>query len=291
MITTKSLTREIGELRGLGELAQTYEFIAASSMRRIRNSVLENRTFHLGLNRIFEEVKRAYDADIRLLAPSKRSTRLLSFRDRPRKSATVFLSANTSLYGEIIAKTFSLFIEDVKKGESDVVIVGRLGRTLFEEEMHGGKHIYFDFPDGSVPVENLKAISTYLNQYQTVTVFHGSFKSLVIQEAMKTSVSGENISGEASLPQDKERKYLFEPSLETIILFFETEIFGSLLEQVFHESRLAKLASRMVLLDRASVNVEGALKRVTLKRQQIQHRVFNRKQLDLMSGVGLWIGQ
>ena len=64
-------------------------------------------------------------------------------------------------------------------------------------------------------------------------------------------------------------KYIFEPSLETIVIFFETEIFSSLLEQVFHESRLAKLASRMVLLDRASVAVAHALARTVSKRSRL----------------------
>ena len=68
MITTKSVTREIGELRGLGELVTTYEFIAAAAMRRIRNSVLENRAFHLGLNAIFQEIKRAYEREMHALA-------------------------------------------------------------------------------------------------------------------------------------------------------------------------------------------------------------------------------
>ncbi len=288
MITPKSLIREIEELGGLGQLVTTYEFIAAAAMRRIRNSVLENRAFHMGLNRIFQEIKRAYEEEIRKFVSRRRfrSRMPIPFLRRPRKTAIVFLSANTSLYGDIIAKTFASFMTEVEKKSADIVIIGRIGRTLFDEEKRKEKYTYFDFPDTTIVVENLKAISRYLSQYEKVVVYHGRFKSLISQDAAATSVSGDEL--ESSGAADEDARYFFEPSLETIVLFFETEIFGSLLEQVFNESRLAKLASRMILLDRASVNVEDALKKMSLERQRLTHRVFNRKQLDLLSGIGLW---
>ncbi len=290
MITTKSITREIGDLRGLGELVTTYEFIAASAMRRIRNSVLENRVFHLGLNAIFQEIKRAYLREVQGLAqhrePVKKKT--ISFVSHDRKSAIVFLSANTPLYGDVIARTFSAFVEEAEKKASDAVVVGRIGRTLFEETFPAKPFAYFDFPDTSIAIENLKAISTYLTRYERVLVFHGRFKSLISQEVAASSISGDLLAV-IDLGKDGEvTKYIFEPSLETIVIFFETEIFSSLLEQVFHESRLAKLASRMVLLDRASVAVDKALVRTVSRRSQLQHRVFNRKQLDSLAGVGMW---
>ncbi|KKW18193.1 MAG: hypothetical protein UY60_C0018G0003 [Parcubacteria group bacterium GW2011_GWB1_50_9] len=290
MITTKSIAREIGELRGLGDLVTTYEFIAAAAMRRIRNSVLENRAFHLGLNAIFQEIKRAYEREVHGLAQqhgtAKKKT--ISFVTRDRKSAIVFLSANTPLYGEVIARTFSAFVAEAEKNVSDAVVVGRIGRTLFEETFPARPFAYFDFPDTSIAIENLKAISTYLTRYERVLVFHGRFKSLISQEAAISSISGDLLAAPDPEKDGEETKYIFEPSLETIVIFFETEILGSLLEQVFHESRLAKLASRMVLLDRASVAVDRAFVRTVSRRSQLQHRVFNRKQLDSLAGVGMW---
>jgi F0F1-type ATP synthase gamma subunit len=241
---------------------------------------------------VYQEVKRAYEHEIEIFASSKKSRAKQNvFVKRPRRAAIAFLSANTSLYGEIISKTFSVFMEEVKKEEADVVVVGRVGRTLFEEAMPNKKFIYFDFPDTAIAPENLKAIATYLNQYEKVIIFHGRFRSIVSQEVAVSSVSGDTLEIEQKTEEEKKgeyAKYLFEPALETIIIFFETEIFGSLLEQVFHESRLAKLASRMILLDRAAVNVEGALKKMKFRKQQMQHRVLNQKQVNLLSGVALW---
>lgn len=290
MITTKSIAREIGELQGLGELVTTYEFIAAAAMRRIRNSVLENRAFHLGLDAIFQEIKRAYLREMQGLATRRGSAKkkTMSFVSHDRKSAIVLLSANTALYGEIIARTFSAFVAEAEKNTSDAVVVGRIGRALFDETFPARACAYFDFPDTSIAVENLKAISTYLTRYERVLVFHGRFKSIISQEVAMSSVSGDLPAAPDAAREAEDTKYIFEPSLETIVIFFETEIFSSLLEQVFHESRLAKLASRMVLLDRASVAVDKALARSVSMRSRFQHRVFNRKQLDSLAGVGMW---
>jgi len=259
-------------------------------MRRIRNSVLENRAFHLGLNAIFQEIKRAYEREMHALAQHREGAKkkTVSFVPHDRKSAIVFLSANTPLYGDVITRTFSAFVAEAEKKTSDAVVVGRIGRTLFEETFPARSCAYFDFPDASIAIENLKAISTYLTRYERVLVFHGRFKSIISQEVAVSPVSGEALAARDSGADDEGAKYIFEPSLETIVIFFETEIFSSLLEQVFHESRLAKLASRMVLLDRASVAVAHALARTVSKRSRLQHRVFNRKQLDSLAGVGMW---
>ena len=80
-------------------------------------------------------------------------------------------------------------------------------------------------------------------------------------------VSGVEVPTEKS--EDKSfQLYFFEPSLEEVVIFFETEIFASLLEQVFHESRLAKTASRMMLLDRASQNIDKSFDRLFFQKQR-----------------------
>ena len=62
-------------------------------------------------------------------------------------------------------------------------------------------------------------------------------------------------------------KFIFEPSLEEVFNFFDAEIVASLLQQTFHESRLAKLASRLLLLDRSIVKVEEALGKAVHRKQ------------------------
>ena len=286
MTNNQTIVSEIDLLGSLHVLVETYETIATSSMRRVRNSVLQNRTYHLGLNSLFQEVKRAYRAEMMILTKRRNIPLNISAIRHNGKTIFVLLSANTGLYGDIIQKTFALFLESVQNQHGDIVVVGRVGKALFEDSMPGTPYQYFDFPDDKIELENLKAITEHLKEYEKVVAFYGTFKNFIEQVPTHTDVSGD-IPEEKTGPVGK-IEYVFEPSIEAVTYFFETEIFASLLEQVFHESRLAKLASRMVLLDRATLNIDTAIQKMSFQRQQVRHRIYNRKQLDQVSGAGLW---
>lgn len=290
MINKQTVQQELDQLQGLIMLVETYETIAGTSVRRIRNSVLANRTFHMGLNRMFREITTAYKKEVEyMMKKNKIKTQGsdVSLIRRTKQTVFMVLSANTGLYGDVINRTFAAFMAEIKRTQGDAVIVGRMGKIFFENMMPGSPFTYFDFPDNSIAIENLKQISEFLAQYEKVIAFYGVFKNLLTQEVRASIVSGAELSTEKTEGQTVQ-PYFFEPSLEEITLFFENEIFASLLEQVFQESRLAKLAARMVLLDRAIIAIEGEIKHTILKKQQVHHRTANRQLLNSLSGVMLW---
>ena len=72
------------------------------------------------------------------------------------------------------------------------------------------------------------------------------------------------------------------------MIFFEEQIFTSIIEQTLKESELAKFASRMITLDSATENVKEALKDVSFKERLLEHRQKNKKQQELLLGMKLW---
>jgi len=292
MLTEKSIIQEIADLQNLSTLVDTYKIIAVSTMQRIRRSVLENRAFHTGLNSIFRQVKRAYLRTLEREARGKQiDEKQTSFLRRNRKTILLCLTSNTGLYGELINKVFDFFLGAWKKFQADAGIVGRIGKLLFEQAAPHTPFRYYDFADTRIDIEGLKKITRELATYERVIVCYGQFRSLFQQEPTSTEISGLAIGLEEAATEEKEEKeatYIFEPSLEKVAAFFESEIFASLLEQVFHESRLAKVASRTILLDSAAVNIDKALERMALSRQRIRHRAMNRRQLNAMSGLAFW---
>ena len=291
MINEMQVAQELDQLQGLVLLVETYETIAGTSVRRIRSSVLANRAFHVGLNRMYREITAAYKEEMGHLMKKKNiiaEGSEVSLMKRTKQTVLVLLSANTGLYGDVVSRTFMAFLTELKRTEGDIVVIGRMGKIFFEESMPGKEFTYFDFPDNAVSIENLKEISVFLALYEKVVAFYAVFKNLLTQEVKASIVSGAELSTENISEERSYQPYFFEPSLDEVSIFFEKEIFASLLEQVFQESRLAKLASRMVLLDRAIINIETELKRTMLQQQQVRHRTINRKLLDSLTGVGLW---
>ena len=287
MITKKQIEGEMNNLQGLTSMIEAYEEIAATRIKRTRDSVLKSRSYLSEINDIFQQVKSSYrhELDALMKKGKIKDPAKLSFVQRNGKTLSVFISANTGLYGDIVQKTFDLFIKQIENQQTDVAIIGKLGASLFEDYAIKVPYTYFELSDQNLDQEKLQQIATFLLQYEKVVVYFEQFQSIVKQEAIMSDISGNLIEENR---QAEIIKYLFEPSLEKILGFFESEIFSSIFEQTVHESLLAKFASRMINLAQASENTKKRLKYLNFQKEQIKHRDNNRKQLQSISSMSLW---
>lgn len=287
MITGKELTIEKEFLTVLRTILETYEEIAATRMARIRSSVLNSRNFLLEINAIFQQVKTSYKTQVdELMRNNKlKDSSKLTFIKRNGKTLYVFVSANTGLYGDIIRKTYEVFIETLKKEPGDVAILGKLGFEIFNAEGIKTPVTYFEFPDNKMDNAIIQRIVENIIKYEKVLVFYEQFNNVVSQSPIVTNISGDPLPWEKGGPQ---ARYFFEPSLEKIMEFFEKEIFASIFQQTIFESELAKFASRMVSLDFASENTKTRLKQVILAKNRIKHQENNKKQLGMFASMKLW---
>src|SRR3989338_7306965 len=288
MVTKKELTKEAEFLTILRTILETYEEIAATRMASIRSSVLNSRDFLLEINAIFQQVKTSYKAQIEELMRDKKikDPSKLTFIKRNGKTLYVFVSANTGLYGDIIRKTYDVFINSIKKEPGDVAIIGKLGLEMFKADRTSAPVSYFDCPDNRIDSEILKKIVEHIIQYERVLVFYEQFNTVISQSPIITSISGDPLPWEKR--ENPPVKYFFEPSLQKIMEFFEKEIFGSIFQQTIFESELAKFAARMVSLDFASENTKNRLKQVILAAARIKHQESNKRQLEKFASMRLW---
>ncbi len=288
MTSKKEVNSEIDYLMSLRAILETYEEIAASRMGRVRSSVLASRDFLFEINAIFQQVKSSYKDEVGLLMKRKKihDPKELTFLNRNGKTLYVLISANTGFYGEIIRRTYNLFLENLKKEHIlDVMIIGRLGYEFFESENINVPHAFFDFPDDRIDKDQLKKIVQTIIQYQKVLVFYEQFNNVVSQTPIITNITGDPLSYDKEGPKVK---YFFEPTLEKIMIFFEKEIVASIFEQTILESELAKFAARMVALDASTDNTKTRLKQVLFQKDRLKHRQANKEQIEKFSSMMLW---
>jgi ATP synthase F1 gamma subunit len=285
MKNLKATNQEIVSLHDVHDLVTAYQEIAANEMQSIRAEVLKKRAFLTDINTLFAEVLSSYKHEIIKLAQKNKTAdpNSLSVLKRNGKTAFVFLSANTGLYGDIIRKTFDLFMMDLKATSPtpDVVIIGELGKGLFEA-ISKTPYTYFAFSDQTVDTDTLTKCVAFLLQYETIYVYHGKFESVITQTPMRINVSG-NFDTTEQTEAVVEKRYFFEPSLEKIVAYFESEIFATLVEQTLHESALAKFASRMVALEQAVDNVKGRVHQKEQEALRLKHYLANKKQQNSIS--------
>lgn len=288
MRNKNDLKNEIDLVSTLKLITQSYEEISVMRMKKNRESVLQMREFLAGLGDVFFHVKRSHMNY--LLRLEKKNKQKLEKKDP--KTATVFISANTKLYGDIITKVFNLFIADAKKTTNDIIIVGKLGKELFEQEQTGKQYFYFEIPDDDITMEDLKPLVLNLTQYDKINVFYGKFQTILNQEAASSNVTGDEPLLQSQVVQNQngqqDAAFLFEPSVEDIYTFFETQLFTSFLKQTLHESQLARFASRIKAMEEAIQNIDVRMNGLFSDQRKLVRRIDNKKQIEMLSGMALW---
>jgi len=148
---------------------------------------------------------------------------------------------------------------------------------------------YFDYPDYGDDKGRFAEIVRHLVQYESIHVYYGKFRNIIKQEPDSFEINAQTpintLAEDKAKGKEEEAKYIFEPSLEGILMFFESEMFGSVFQQAINESQLAKFASRMIAMDRASQNILESLGAAKLESLKLAHRLTNKKQLNSVSGI------
>jgi ATP synthase F1 gamma subunit len=283
MSRIKSLKIEKSSMTDFLNMIEAYEEISAIRMRKVKKSILERREFMQGLNEAFAYIAYAYKI-YRESLKEKYKNNILNTNG---KTVSVLLSSNTGLYGDVIRDTYNLFEKDIKDEETDVVIVGRMGKKFYDESGLKKHCESFVMSDNGIDEDNIKKILDYVINYTSVIVYHGVFKSILIQEPNKTMVTGELMKIEKSL-DSYDTRFLFEPSVEKVAEHFEKQIASLIFEQTIFESSLSKFASRMVSLDKSADNVGSKIKHLSFNLSKAKHKDINAGLESRLFGGILW---
>lgn len=286
MAYKKDLENEIKQVTSLKELTEVFGEIASSRMRKIRGYVLRNREFLQSIDSIFKDTLAAYAQKLNALVKEGKMKEggRVTFLAHNGKTVSVLISANTGFYGSVVKETFKKFIDDVRKQDVEVTLIGKVGRSLFLASEPNKPYVYFDLPDYGVNPTKLGEVIKHLVQYEEIRVYYGKFETLVTQKPDIQLISAGTSVGK-DMKGKVETAYLFEPSVEDILMFFEAQIFTSIFDQSLRESQLAKFASRILAMDRAAQNINSRVKSLELKKLTLSHKRANMKQLNSLSSV------
>lgn len=281
-MTSKEVNLRLQNLKSIQDITNTYQQVAAIRMRKIKNTVVQNRNFYESLSGVYLETQRFYT---KKEAPNTKYTSKRAQNSNGR-SVSVLITANTGLYGSVVKDVFDLFVKETQNSTSDLVVAGRVGRNWIQALGASKPFKYFDLKDGADSIDaDIKQVYDYVSKYANIDVYHGVFKNIVEQPARVTKVAQKIESkdeGEETL------SFLFEPTIEKVLESFEEQLVYSLFDQAIYESALAKFGSRMMSLDTAAQNTSKAIATMQLSATKMKHRRQNRRQMELTSSMGLW---
>lgn len=281
MSSLKEIKENLKAISNIETVTRAYQEIANIRMNKIRQRVLSNREFIEELSRVYGLAKRAYLASLKMGAMEKEK----SFIKRSRGRVTVFLSCNEHFYGTLILDIWKDILNYLAKNKADLVIVGKIGRYLLEATDPEIKFFYFDLDDDNPKKEEVKNIIEFIKNYEEIIIFHGRFHTVLTQKVIQSNISGGIAIGE-ELGEIK--SYLFEPSAEAVLEFFETELMSAFFNQTILEHRLSRYATRMLAMYQATENVEKIREKMKIEQKKLERQLLNKKQIELFSGFQLW---
>jgi len=294
MAQRKVLLEELEALNSLKDLAESYEEIAAIRMQKIKDSVLRTRNFLTDLSDVFVDLKASYKREVvDLLERRKKGDASLSpVLQKNNKTLMVYLSSNGKLYGSVTQKTYHLFMTDLAKTDAkdaDMLIIGQAGKEMYEASGAARPFRFFDMPDSSVDLEHIRKLVKMFLEYEKVFVYYGKFDNVVLQNPISTSITGEEVfETEVKVMIPREDRFIFEPSLENIFHFFETQIMANLFSQSLLENQLARHASRVNAMEEALMHIQVEEKKLVKQRVRMKRSLQGRRQLETISGITMW---
>jgi F-type H+-transporting ATPase subunit gamma len=285
MFSRKEYSENRDAVSSIKSITSIYQEIALLRINQLKEGVASLREFLNGVAEVYTHAKSAYISSLKQRSLKKKDLNSLSFIKRNGKTVLVFLSANEHLYGNIVLDVWHEFLADLKKDHDDGVVVGGFGRYLMKDEHLSNSLSYFDLNDDKPTQEEIKRITEFIGKYEEIIVYYGELISVLNQEPSKAQISG-GVTLESNVVSAK--SYLFEPSPEKIMEFFETDIIATLFTQKVYEHQLARFGARMVAMDQATENAKEYLEKLNRDFRTLRKKIDNTKQLQIFAGVGLW---
>jgi len=274
-------------------IAEAYEEISIINIKKTRKKVVGTRDFLDSVRDVYLDVKYSHDALLGKLnseQASKSDAHMKGAKKLKTRPLAMLLTPNAKMYGDIVRQVFDEFYEFVKDRDVDIAVVGRLGYEMLNELDPNRKPLFFELPDAGVSSAELKPILFNLLEYETVSVFHGRYQTVITQMPTVSYISGKDVFIDKDIDKVQEAKshhseYLFEPSLEEISSFFGDQFFSVVFKQAYHESQLAQFASRLRAMESALDQVGEDTKKLQRASHRFRRREQSKQQTERLAGI------
>jgi ATP synthase F1 gamma subunit len=272
-------------MRFLEGLTRTYEDVALERMQKIRQQVLITREFLDGVARVYSLAKSSYLKSVSQVSNKKEREKELSFITRNHRTCAILISGNQSFLGNIVLACFREFLKIATQSDTDLVVLGRIGKYLADSSLPKLNFTYFELDDYDLKEDQITAALDYISRYERIIVVYPRFQSVLQQVPTIDDVSG---GVRVTYDLAPKRSYLFEPSPLEVMKYFESQVISGLFRQKILETMLSRLAARLSAMDHASSTAGKYIKALEKQEKSYKKRKEMERLLDTFSGISLW---
>jgi ATP synthase F1 gamma subunit len=274
MPNTDELKAELDDALTLKMISQAFTEAAAAKLAKIRSSFEKNKQFYDEIGHLYRLVQ---------TNANKAHVKEKEAKAEGKRDLAVAITSNQRFYGNINVSIMRKFVDDVKKQDIDVMVMGNTGRDFMKTAEFGRAHEERFFAKDYPSDEESRSFLDYIKPYKSVYLYYPKFMSLVRQEVGIIDIT--EISTDDQKVSDEEVNVLFEPELSMIYDFFATQIRSLLFLRVMLESDLARTAARLLTMSGAEERSNDTIKEKKLQLRKIQLSVLNAKLLETFSAM------
>jgi len=237
MKRANQISVELAQVQTIHSLTGVFENIASMRIGRIKDQVLASNNFFIELWQLYSQLR---------VETNTASLQALAAKHSINKTVFVLITSEGGLSGDIDQRIIDVMKKDYHPDQVDLVVIGYHGVTLLEQDNITPKK-YFRLPVSDAPVEVTPVINI-VAPYKHAEIYYQKFVSLAQQRVEKIALLsaiqtlGEKQAANQQLITPKE--FLFEPSIDEVVVYLEKVMMEIALGQTILDSRLSQLASR-----------------------------------------------
>lgn len=269
-MTVKQINEIIEEVSSLKILTQAYGEIAIAKISKIRSEVEKNRSFFREISEVYRMVK--------LHAAAKRITLL-----KPKKTISILLASNYRFYGNIDNQVTRHFIETTPHFPTDRIVVGKTANNYLRTMQYFNPYKTVELKSDLPETLELNYLSGLIKDYNQILVFYPQFVSLLVQKPVMVDITQSQLQINQN---DKTADFaIFEPEIEKIVEFFDSQINILLLQQSFFEAELSRTAARILSMDQAQVEANRYIDQQKQLIAKYQKGIINIRILEIFASL------
>jgi ATP synthase F1 gamma subunit len=246
MSNTQQIKAALDDSEQLKLVTESLSEIAAMRFKSTRSQIQHNKFF-------FQEISKVYHT-LKFLDTKRRDTKKTPV-PTDNRTICVLITSNYHFYGGIDYKLSNSFHQNLSKyPTTEKIIVGSSGKDYITSLDPKGRYEFFVMKKDMPEPSELAQLVGRIKGYGKVLVFHTKFSTILDQKIEVSDLNQSQAQTEAT--KMEEIAYLLEPELGKMLSFFESQLFGSLLESIFLQAQLSRTAARMVGMDSAELNAD-----------------------------------
>lgn len=284
-------------VKSVGSFADSLQQIAASRMVRLRKMVMESRRFVDEATLILRELELERTKKLEEELGMKKSELFAEGKkkdgdEEPEAvtTAIIVVTSNQGLSGSYntdIFKKVDTIINDHPK--ADYFVIGKKGQEYFARvaRKRNVKFYPYNVPE-EVQIENLRPLISMFYHYDQIFMIYSKYINTATREVVFIELAVPHLEAAEARKEEEEGKFIFEPSVEELILSLTTNLRFALFRQQILDSKLALYTAQMLAMKTASDNAIDLLKDLKLEYNKARRKLIDKKIQEVQAGRALW---